>query len=39
VLDGTTVRFEIDAEAARRTGLEVSSRLLRLGVAPAGGRG
>ena len=30
ILDGANVRFEIDADAAERAGLRVSSRLLRL---------
>jgi hypothetical protein len=36
VLDGTNVRFEIDAEAAQRAGLRISSRLLRLARPPGG---
>ena len=35
--DGTSVRFEIDAEAAERAGLRISSRLLRLARTPGGG--
>lgn len=35
-LDGTSVRFEIDPEAAERVGLRISSRLLRLARAPGG---
>jgi YfiR/HmsC-like len=35
--DGPSVRFEIDAEAAERVGLRISSRLLRLGRSPNGG--
>jgi hypothetical protein len=30
ILEGANVRFEIDADAAGRAGLRVSSRLLRL---------
>jgi YfiR/HmsC-like len=36
-LDGTSVRFEIDPEAAERSGLRISSRLLRLARAPGSG--
>lgn len=36
-LEGTSVRFEIDAEAAQRSGLRISSRLLRLARMPGGG--
>ena len=35
-LDGSSVRFEIDPEAAERIGLRISSRLLRLARAPGG---
>jgi hypothetical protein len=35
VREGTSVRFEIDEAAARRAGLRVSSRLLRLARVPA----
>jgi YfiR/HmsC-like len=35
-LEGTSVRFEIDPEAAERAGLRISSRLLRLARAPGG---
>jgi YfiR/HmsC-like len=35
-LEGTSVRFEIDAEAAERVGLRISSRLLRLARSPGG---
>ena len=35
-LDGTSVRFEIDREAAERVGLRISSRLLRLARTPGG---
>lgn len=34
LIDGTNVRFEIDAEAAARAGLRISSRLLRLAREP-----
>jgi hypothetical protein len=36
MLEGTSVRFEIDSEAAERVGLRISSRLLRLARAPGG---
>jgi hypothetical protein len=35
-LEGTSVRFEIDPEAAERAGLRISSRLLRLARTPGG---
>ena len=35
-VEGTSVRFEIDPEAAERVGLRISSRLLRLARAPGG---
>ena len=34
--EGTSVRFEIDSEAAERAGLRISSRLLRLARSPGG---
>ena len=36
VPEGTSVKFEIDPEAAERVGLRISSRLLRLARAPGG---
>jgi hypothetical protein len=35
-VEGTSVRFEIDPEAAERAGLRISSRLLRLARLPGG---
>ena len=35
-VEGTSVRFEIDSEAAERAGLRISSRLLRLARSPGG---
>jgi hypothetical protein len=36
ILEGTKVRFLIDQEAARRSGLEISSKLMRLAVNTGG---
>lgn len=36
VLEGSKVRFLIDQEAAERSGLRISSKLMRLAVAPGG---
>ena len=38
VMDGARVRFEIDAEAAARENLRISSRLLQLALPPPGSR-